>query len=266
MSANLGKIAITIGGDHIISNAYERLTIVKSTADVWYISVWDVPSNIALTDQGYWVVFYDAAFNSKQIADNAQAIVGILQTLDTKSDVGHTHDYVPLTDVDVLSTINTIAKRDAGGDIHARLFRSEFTTPNSNCNYFMTQIDTATNNYIRPSSVAQVRAKLLAPTTAWISATLVNGFTQWCKYRKLGNGMVEVQLYAINSGGSSSYADTIVCTLPVGFRPSVIQRKAISSSRVGYTMDGYINVDGTLHTQTVGAYYHFANFIYYTGA
>jgi len=58
------------------------------------------------------------------------------------------------------STGNTVAVRDTGGDIRARLFRSDYDTTNPTCNYFMTQVDTVDNNYIRPSTSAQVTAAL----------------------------------------------------------------------------------------------------------
>ncbi|MFW5704348.1 MAG: hypothetical protein ACOCXG_00765, partial [Nanoarchaeota archaeon] len=54
------------------------------------------------------------------------------------------------------STASTIALRNSAGDINARLFRSEYDATNSNIGYIMTQIDTATNNYIRPSTPAQL--------------------------------------------------------------------------------------------------------------
>jgi hypothetical protein len=56
------------------------------------------------------------------------------------------------------STASTIVSRDANGDIKARLFRSEATFTNVNIGYIMTQIDTESNNYIRPSTPAQFRA------------------------------------------------------------------------------------------------------------
>ena len=58
------------------------------------------------------------------------------------------------------STGNAVARRDASGDINARLFRSEYDSTNASCNYFMTQVDTASNNYMRPSTPAQVRSAL----------------------------------------------------------------------------------------------------------
>ena len=58
------------------------------------------------------------------------------------------------------STASTYALRDGSGDINTRLFRSEYDTTNPTVNYIMTQIDTAGNNYIRPSTVAQVKTAL----------------------------------------------------------------------------------------------------------
>ena len=58
------------------------------------------------------------------------------------------------------STGDAVARRDSSGDIKARLFRSEYDSTNASCNYFMTQVDTASNNYMRPSTPAQVRAAL----------------------------------------------------------------------------------------------------------
>lgn len=65
------------------------------------------------------------------------------------------------------STVSTIVKRNSSGDINARLFRSEYDTTNSSIGYIMTQIDTATNNYMRPSTKAQVKAGLGSDTGLW---------------------------------------------------------------------------------------------------
>ena len=62
--------------------------------------------------------------------------------------------------ISTTSTANAVARRDGSGDIKARLFRSEYDSTNATCNYFMTQVDTASNNYMRPSTPAQVRASL----------------------------------------------------------------------------------------------------------
>lgn len=58
------------------------------------------------------------------------------------------------------STPNTLAQRDGSGDVNARLFRSEYDSTNASIGFIMTQVDTANNNYIRPSTPAQVAAVL----------------------------------------------------------------------------------------------------------
>lgn len=57
-----------------------------------------------------------------------------------------------------ISTGSTVVQRDSAGDISTRLFRSEYDTTNPTVNLIMTQVDTASNNYIRPSTPAQFRA------------------------------------------------------------------------------------------------------------
>ncbi len=56
------------------------------------------------------------------------------------------------------STANSIVKRDSSGDVHARLFRSEYDATNASVNFIMTQVDTVSNNFIRPTTPAQFRA------------------------------------------------------------------------------------------------------------
>lgn len=61
-----------------------------------------------------------------------------------------------------LSTPSTLVLRDSAGDVNARLFRSEYDTTNASVNFIMTQVDTAANNYIRPTTPAQFRAGVTA--------------------------------------------------------------------------------------------------------
>ena len=56
------------------------------------------------------------------------------------------------------STGSTLVARDSSGDINVRLLRSEYDSTNSSIGYIMTQVDTASNNYVRPSTPAQFRA------------------------------------------------------------------------------------------------------------
>lgn len=58
------------------------------------------------------------------------------------------------------ATGNTNAQRDSSGDIHARLFRSGYGTTNGTIGYIMTQVNTGSNNYIRPSTPSQIKSAL----------------------------------------------------------------------------------------------------------
>lgn len=76
----------------------------------------------------------------------------------TKADVGLGN--VSNTAASDSSTANTVALRSGSGDIIARLFRSEYDTTNSSIGFIMTQVDTASNNYLRPSTPAQLKTAL----------------------------------------------------------------------------------------------------------
>ena len=56
------------------------------------------------------------------------------------------------------STVSTVVARNSVGDINVRLLRSEYDSTNATIGYIMTQVDTASNNYVRPSTPAQFRA------------------------------------------------------------------------------------------------------------
>jgi hypothetical protein len=64
---------------------------------------------------------------------------------------------------DTASTGSTLARRDGSGDINARLFRTEYTVTNAAIASIMTQQaigGAGANNYMRPSTPAQVAAAL----------------------------------------------------------------------------------------------------------
>ena len=90
----------------------------------------------------------------------AAQILAALKTVDGNGSAGvnaGTLDGHALTSA---STGSTVVERDSSGDINARLFRSEYDGTNSSIGFIMTQVDTASNNYIRPSTPAQLRASL----------------------------------------------------------------------------------------------------------
>ena len=84
----------------------------------------------------------------------------------TLANLGYTGDtnannYVFPYTVSTASTPSTVVQRDGSGDISARLFRSEYDTTNTNIGFIMTQVDTAGNNYIRPTTAAQFRTGVI---------------------------------------------------------------------------------------------------------
>lgn len=99
---------------------------------------------------------------------------------------------------------STVAVRDSAGDIHARLFRSEYDSTNASINYFMTQVDTASNNYIRPSTVAQVR-NALGIVAGTRTATVGTLRMCWGENTAVKAGTATITL-PINYGSTANYA------------------------------------------------------------
>jgi hypothetical protein len=125
---------------------------------------------------------------------------------------------------DTAATGNTVVERDGAGDINVRLVRSEYDTTNATIGYIMTQIDTASNNYIRPSTPAQVMtglgaAPLASPTftgtvtipTLTVTSTANPGLT-------VGNGTTG---YA--KIGATGWYDDGSYFSPLGTRPLYIR-------------------------------------------
>lgn len=82
----------------------------------------------------------------------------------------HTHDDSTITGTEA-STASTVVQRNASGDINARLFRSEYDSTNPNIGYIMTQVNTGTDNYMRPSTPTQVLSTLGLSTVNKIIGT-----------------------------------------------------------------------------------------------
>ncbi|MGY8868481.1 MAG: hypothetical protein ACKVJK_22980, partial [Methylophagaceae bacterium] len=77
----------------------------------------------------------------------------------TANDSGNTTDTITLNATSA-STVSTVVARDVDGDINARLFRSEYDTYTTTVGAIMVQHDTGTDNYLRPSTPASVRAAM----------------------------------------------------------------------------------------------------------
>ena len=89
---------------------------------------------------------YTGATNANYITNNNQLTNG--------------NSYITNSGGTTASTGNTVVKRDASGDINVRLVRSEYDTTNASIGYIMTQVNTGSNNYVRPSTPAQLRSAL----------------------------------------------------------------------------------------------------------
>lgn len=108
----------------------------------------------------------DGTIDSSEIQDNTIASGDILNNTITENDIS---DAFVARDSQLLDGFNssqnswgnTVTVRDGNGDINARLFRSEYDSTNANIGFIMTQVDTASNNYMRPSTPAQFRAAVI---------------------------------------------------------------------------------------------------------
>jgi len=116
------------------------------------------------------------------------------------------------------STGNSIGLRTGEGDLNVRMIRSEYDTPNSTINYVMTQVDTATNNYVRPSTIAQLRTSL----------NVEDGSTG-----DLTGSEILALLLPVDGSGSGLDADT----LDGGNSSQFVQQALSSNLTVGYTTD-----------------------------
>ena len=119
--------------------------------------------------------------NNGQI-DGRTSGLGLSGSMDATANQSGNTTFTVTSNATTASTANTLAYRDSAGDIHARLFRSEYDTTNASIGFIMTQINTGTNNYIRPSTPTQVRAGLNVAdgadvTPSWVPSTNPNYLT-----------------------------------------------------------------------------------------
>ncbi len=105
------------------------------------------------------------------------------------------------------STPNTVAARDGSGDISVRLIRSEFDSTNANIGYIMTQVDTISNNYVRPSTPAEFRK---AVTDGYYSNNIGNitGVTAGTNLTGGGTSGAVTLNMATGGAGAATYGST----------------------------------------------------------
>lgn len=128
-----------------IINQTDLMTLLNGKADVGLVVSWAQIESKPTTISGFGIT--DAFTQS--IADGRY-----LPLTGKAADSNLLDGYNSST----TSISNTVAVRDSAGDISSRLFRSEYDTTNTNIGFIMTQVNTSTDNYIRPTTPAQFRA------------------------------------------------------------------------------------------------------------
>lgn len=155
----------------------------------------------------------------------------------------HSHTNATITGVET-STASTVVQRDINGDINARLFRSEYDSTNSSVNFIMTQVDTASNNYIRPSTPLQVANSLASSLFAvgmimmWSgsSSNVPDGWALCDGNNGTPNLMGRFIRGATTSGGTGGYADATLVSHSHSF-------SGTTSSNGEHNHTGYSNLN-----------------------
>lgn len=109
----------------------------------------------------------DGAAAIRALGDAADADVAALDTaVAAKAEQSALDSHTGATAPHSATSLNVgsrLVLRNTNGDIAVRLLRPEFTSTNASPNYFLTQVavgDATTDNYARPSTIAQVKAAL----------------------------------------------------------------------------------------------------------
>ncbi|MEI2387473.1 phage tail protein [Breoghania sp. JC706] len=144
--------------------ADEIASAINGLADTAYVDAHIAELADALKDNDSDIAAIQSSLATKLPAASYTA-ADVLAKLKTVDGVGSEIDADKLRGKFSTSAaaVTTVVERDAQGDIRARLFRPEFTVLNADINYFATQIaigEGSANNYLRPSTPAQVVATL----------------------------------------------------------------------------------------------------------
>lgn len=172
-----GGTVVNFTGDNATTLSMTGWTTVATSGSFQAVGI-SSSAGISTTGAAAGFVFYDRGgaapaqwqwYASVGIARLWASAVGDILTVDDSStfsymgnSVWHAGNYPNWA---TTSNVSTVAARDSSGDIQARLFRSEYTATNPTIATIMTQQvvgGVGTNNYIRPSTPAQVAAALSA--------------------------------------------------------------------------------------------------------
>jgi len=146
------------------SGVAESCTLISSGSDIyWTGTATNLVAATGRTSLGLGSLATASVVTDAQVPNNI--------TIDSATNANTVDGYHAST----VSTVNTAAVRNVSGDINARLFRSEYDSTNATIGFIMTQIDTVSNNYIRPSTVAQVKASLGVGIATGGNADTVDG-------------------------------------------------------------------------------------------
>ena len=138
-----GSVNISHGSSGVTAATYTAATVtVNATGHVTSASSNTIPS-----------------VGNGQI-DGRTAGIGLSGSMDATANQSGNTTFTVTSNATTASTGSTLVARDASGDINVRLLRSEYDSTNASIGFIMTQVDTASNNYVRPSTMAQVRSSL----------------------------------------------------------------------------------------------------------
>ena len=155
-------VTLTEGDNVTITGTYPNFTIASNDV-VGAVSSVSAGTGISVNSTTGAVVVTNTITNNNQLTNgagyttNVGDITGV--TAGSYLTGGGTSGTVTVNaNATTASTGSTLVARDTSGDINVRLLRSEYDTTNSSIGFIMTQVDTASNNYVRPSTPAQFRA------------------------------------------------------------------------------------------------------------
>lgn len=147
----------------------------------------------------------------------------------------------------IATAASTAVVRDSAGDIFARLLRSEYDTTNASIGFIMTQVDTASNNYVRPSTPTQV-ANVLPGRGAMAHRTNAQGIA----HNTLTTVSMEAE--AFDSGGYWVSTAPSRLTVPAGLGGVyvIVAHIRITGNTAGLYRQTRISKNGTLIEQVNG--------------